>query len=122
MAKSATDPVTRLEFSEGTSSKFWEVRQSGKTLQMSWGRIGTAGQGQTKTFASPDAARAELEKLVAAKRQKGYAEAGRRAATARSKPARAATSTRTAAAPPPPPSAEPPRLPYRSPELVRVRS
>ena len=121
MAKSATDPVTRLEFSEGTSHKFWEVRQSGKTLQMSWGRIGTAGQGQTKTFASPDAARAELEKLVAAKRQKGYAEAGRRAATARSKPARAATSTRTAAAPPPPPSAEPPRLrPRRTVSLMEL--
>lgn len=120
MAKSATDPVTRLEFSEGTSHKFWEVRQSGKTLQMSWGRIGTAGQGQTKTFASPDAARAELEKLVAAKRQKGYAEAGRRAATARSKPARAATSTRTAAAPPPP-SAEPPRLrPRRTVSLMEL--
>lgn len=127
MARSPATAITRLEFSEGSSHKFWEVAQAGKTLQMTWGRIGTAGQGQTKTFATPDAAQKELEKLVASKRQKGYAEVGRRAATA-SRSAqtetKAKTKTKTKTKIPaatPPPSAEPPRLrPQRTVSLMEL--
>lgn len=75
----------RLELSDGKSHKFWEITQAGKALHIRWGRIGTDGQEQTKAFANADAARRELDKLVASKRKKGYAEAGGRATP--SKPA-----------------------------------
>jgi predicted DNA-binding WGR domain protein/uncharacterized protein YjbI with pentapeptide repeats len=65
----------RFELSEGTSNKFWEIVRDGKVLRLRWGRIGTDGQRQDKTFSSPDAALKEHDKLVASKRKKGYAEA-----------------------------------------------
>lgn len=43
---------------------------------MRFGRIGTAGQAQTKAFPTADAARREHDKLVAEKTKKGYAEVG----------------------------------------------
>ena len=42
----------------GTASKFWEVEQVDADLNVRWGRIGTQGQSQTKSFA--DAAKAAL--------------------------------------------------------------
>ncbi len=39
---------------------------------MHFGRIGTAGQTQTKDFASPEAAQVEHNKLIAEKLRKGY--------------------------------------------------
>ncbi|HVY45734.1 MAG TPA: WGR domain-containing protein, partial [Minicystis sp.] len=68
--------ATRLECTEGGSSKFWEGAVEGKTLTARWGKIGTDGQTKSKDFASPAAAEAELEKLVREKRGKGYVEAG----------------------------------------------
>ncbi len=132
MAKPPATTPTRLEFSDGTSHKFWQIEQSGKTLHSTWGRIGTAGQGQAKTYATPEAARKELEKQVASKRQKGYAEVGQRAATSGAKSAPTKTKTKTEAKPktkaktpvattPPPPSAEPPRLrPRRTVSLMEL--
>lgn len=66
----------RFEFAEGNSSKFWSVAQQGSTLQISWGRIGTAGQSQHKVFDSDAKATTALAKLVAEKVGKGYVEAG----------------------------------------------
>lgn len=43
----------RLECKEGSSNKFWEVTVSGNTLTVRFGRIGTAGQEKSKTFANP---------------------------------------------------------------------
>jgi predicted DNA-binding WGR domain protein len=65
--------VARYEFVEGKSSKFWEIHLDGTTLDVRFGRIGTSGQSQTKTFATPDLARKEHDKLVAEKTKKGYA-------------------------------------------------
>jgi len=39
-----------------------------------FGRLGTAGQSQTKTFADEAKATREAESLIAAKVKKGYAE------------------------------------------------
>ncbi len=47
---------------------------TGNDLVVSWGKIGTAGQSQTKSFATPAAAAAELTKLMAEKVKKGYGE------------------------------------------------
>ncbi len=59
---------------EDGSSKFWEVIVKENELTIRFGRIGTNGQTQTKTFTTPDAARREQEKLIRSKLAKGYAE------------------------------------------------
>jgi uncharacterized protein (TIGR02996 family) len=68
--------MPRYEFSEGDSSKFWEIKLEGKAFTTTWGRIGAAGQSKTKTFGSDAQARKEYEKLIAEKVNKGYVEAG----------------------------------------------
>ncbi|MFT3776210.1 MAG: WGR domain-containing protein [Minicystis sp.] len=63
----------RLELSDGTSHKFWEGAVEGESLTVRFGRVGTAGQVQTKNFPDAGAAQAALDKLVAEKTRKGYA-------------------------------------------------
>ncbi|HEY2738276.1 MAG TPA: WGR domain-containing protein, partial [Thermoanaerobaculia bacterium] len=84
--------MRRFELIEGTSAKFWQVEVSGNDVTTQWGRIGTAGQAKTKTFASPAAAQAEHDALVREKTGKGYKETGGSAG----------------AAPPPPPAVSAP--------------
>ena len=62
----------RFEFSDDSSNKFWEIEVSGKTHTVTYGRIGTDGQSKTKAFASPAAAQADADKLIAEKTKKGY--------------------------------------------------
>ena len=64
----------RFEFIEGTSSKCWEVSSSGTNVTVRYGRIGTNGQSQTKSFTSPTAADQHAEKQIASKLAKGYRE------------------------------------------------
>ncbi|MDQ0044483.1 WGR and DUF4132 domain-containing protein [Variovorax boronicumulans] len=68
--------MRRFELIEGTASKFWEVEQSDTDLNIRWGRIGTAGQSQTKSFADAAKAATALTKLAAEKTGKGYSEVG----------------------------------------------
>ena len=68
--------MQRFELIEGKSSKFWEVDVSGALLTVRYGRIGTNGQTQTKTFDDEAAAIKERDKLIKAKTGKGYAEVG----------------------------------------------
>ena len=65
----------RFEFVRGNSSKFWEASVSDCSVTISFGRIGTAGQSQTKEFASPVAAQQHADKMIAEKIKKGYVEA-----------------------------------------------
>jgi len=71
--ESATKP-RYFEFVEGSSSKFWEVSQSGNEMTTRWGRIGSAGQSKTKTFADKQAAAKTVAKLVEEKTGEGYVE------------------------------------------------
>jgi predicted DNA-binding WGR domain protein len=66
--------MRRFERVEGSSSKFWEIAIEGASFTVRFGRIGTQGQTQTKSFATDDQARAAHDKLVAEKVKKGYAE------------------------------------------------
>lgn len=75
-------PMQRLEFRDGSSSKFWEAGVEGALLTVRFGRIGTAGQTKVKEWASPDGARKEFEKLLREKTGKGYVVAGGDAAPA----------------------------------------
>ena len=65
----------RLEFIGGGSRKFWEVSQNVNSFTVRFGRLGTAGQSQTKSCADEAAATQEIQKLIAAKLKKGYVEA-----------------------------------------------
>jgi cell wall assembly regulator SMI1/predicted DNA-binding WGR domain protein len=68
--------MRRFEFKEGSSDKFWEVTMSGNALTVRFGRIGSAGQEKSKTFATPAMAQKEQDKLIAEKQGKGYKEVG----------------------------------------------
>ncbi|MCE7869947.1 DUF4132 domain-containing protein [bacterium CPR1] len=68
--------MRHFEFSEGSSNKFWEIDLQGDSLVVRWGKIGTAGQSQTKSFASEARSQLEHDKLIAEKLGKGYQETG----------------------------------------------
>ncbi len=68
----------RFEFNDGKSSKFWTIRVSGMDVEVRYGRIGTEGQAQTKSFDTPEAAQKHAAILIAEKTGKGYSEAANR--------------------------------------------
>lgn len=90
MANSNAAPAKasrHLTFSDGSSHKFWKIELDGSSHTVSFGKIGTAGQTQTKDFKSDDEARKAFDKLVAEKTKKGYVDAaGGAVATAATKP------------------------------------
>lgn len=66
----------RFEFNDGKTSKFWEIEVTGTQFTVRYGKIGTAGQTQTKDYADAAAAAKSAEKLIAEKTGKGYQEVG----------------------------------------------
>lgn len=102
--------MRRFELVEGSSSKFWEVAVDGSDVTVRFGRIGTAGQTKTKSFADAAAARREHDKLVSEKTGKGYAQVGVAAgaplAAAPAAPAAPAASPAPLPAPAPSPSTD----------------
>ena len=65
-----------FEFKDDKSGKFWEVSVKSVAVTVRYGKIGVAGQSQTKEFADSDAASKHTDKLVAEKVGKGYVELG----------------------------------------------
>lgn len=65
-------PDVRLEFEEGTSSKFWNLKINGCTTIITYGKIGTQGQTDTKIHANEATARKFAAKIQAEKEKKGY--------------------------------------------------
>ena len=65
----------RFEFIGGTSAKFWEVAVIGKEVTVRYGRLGTSGQAQAKSFSDDAKAQKHAETLIAQKSRKGYREA-----------------------------------------------
>jgi predicted DNA-binding WGR domain protein len=74
MPRSVPSLSRRFEFIAGTSCKFWEVRVDGKEVTVCFGRIGAAGQSQTKFFPDATAASQHAAQLIEQKRAKGYPE------------------------------------------------
>jgi DNA ligase-1 len=70
---SPTSP-RRFEFSEGTSSKFWQISVQHAEVAVQYGRIGSPGQKNVKSFPDSAAAHKHAEKLVQEKLDKGYVE------------------------------------------------
>jgi DNA ligase 1 len=74
MSAPASGSPRRFEFSDGKSNKFWEISSAGAEVTVRFGRIGTQGQTQTKTFPDKAAAAKHAAKLVEEKLAKGYVE------------------------------------------------
>src|SRR5687767_8624506 len=81
--------MSRYEFTEGTSRKFWDVSLRGKQLIVRWGRIDTQGQSKVFEFPTAAAARQKQSTLIREKTGKGY------------RPAKSTTAKSTTAAPKP---------------------
>ncbi|MBL9025534.1 MAG: WGR domain-containing protein [Myxococcales bacterium] len=88
--------MPRFTNTEDGASKFWEVSVEGADMTVRFGKIGTAGQSKTKTFASQAAAEAEAAKLIHEKTSKGYSPAVDAAPAATEPNAAAAEPTATA--------------------------
>lgn len=73
-AAAGSSDKRRFEFVDGKSNKYWEIQLHGKSFTVTWGRIGTAGQTQTKDFPTDERAKHEYGKLVDEKLKKGYEE------------------------------------------------
>ncbi|WP_421080729.1 WGR domain-containing protein, partial [Serratia fonticola] len=66
--------MRHFEFKDDKSNKFWQIEQSDSDLNLRWGKIGTQGQSQTKSFDNEAKASAAMTKLVKEKTGKGYVE------------------------------------------------
>jgi len=69
----ASAGAQRFEFQEGGSHKLWEVSRAACDVTVKYGRVGAAGQTQTKSFANEAAALKHVAKLIREKTSKGYA-------------------------------------------------
>lgn len=79
-SENAVRPPREMMFQEGTSNKFWRIELSGSSHTVTFGKVGTNGQTQTKEFDSDAEAAKSYDKLVAEKLKKGYQETGSSAA------------------------------------------
>lgn len=63
-----------FEYHDDKSHKYWEITIAGTDVTVRFGRIGTPGQTQLKSFPDVAAATKHLDKLIAEKTGKGYEE------------------------------------------------
>ncbi|MCU0491161.1 MAG: DUF4132 domain-containing protein [Chloroflexaceae bacterium] len=114
-----------FQFTEGPSQKFWRIGLDGASTTVTYGRLGTAGQTQSKNYADAAAAQAAYNKLIAEKVKKGYSEVGTPAtlatsATPPAPPPAAPRAAKAAPAPEPTPPAAPALLPTDEPVRLEL--
>jgi DNA ligase-1 len=63
-----------FQYVDGKSDKFWEIEVNGTEVTVRYGRRGTAGQTNTKSFRDEAAARKHADGIVKEKTDKGYVE------------------------------------------------
>ncbi|WP_417940204.1 WGR domain-containing protein [Flavobacterium sp. RS13.1] len=73
-----------LKYIDGNSDKFWQIEASGLEFTVTYGKNGTSGTSQTKSFSSPEECLKAAEKILAEKTKKGYSETGEVVVTASS--------------------------------------
>lgn len=66
----------QLKYIDGTSDKFWQIEVADTAYTVTYGRNGTPGLSQTKSFSSHDDCLKAAEKLLKEKMKKGYSENG----------------------------------------------
>ncbi|WP_061234674.1 WGR domain-containing protein [Leptospira interrogans] len=64
----------KLIFRDDKSDKFWNIETSGNSFTVTYGKTGTAGTSQTKTFETEETCIKEARKLLSEKLKKGYIE------------------------------------------------
>lgn len=64
-----------LVFQDKVSNKFWSLETNKKSFTTTWGRIGTVGCTNTKTFINEYKCEQAAKKLIASKIKKGYVQA-----------------------------------------------
>lgn len=72
-SKSSND-FHRLEFKEGNSNKFWQIKSVGTDVEINWGKIGAKGSTKVMKFDSKDKAVEYIKKQIQSKIKKGYKE------------------------------------------------
>eukprot|EP00288_Rhodomonas_lens_P014581 CAMPEP_0177706368 /NCGR_PEP_ID=MMETSP0484_2-20121128/9188_1 /TAXON_ID=354590 /ORGANISM="Rhodomonas lens, Strain RHODO" /LENGTH=342 /DNA_ID=CAMNT_0019217825 /DNA_START=76 /DNA_END=1104 /DNA_ORIENTATION=- len=72
MPKRGADDEKKLRLT--VDEKFWEISIAGKETTVTFGKIGTSGQAQTKDHGSAAAAQKFYDKMVNEKKKKGYSE------------------------------------------------
>ncbi|GAA1255451.1 WGR domain-containing protein [Kitasatospora nipponensis] len=99
MSTQAAEQVSYLELSEeqGSAHKFYEVRQAGTELTITYGRIGESGQSRTTSYPTAEKAGAAATKKLGEKIRKGYAPAQRGVRQRRAVTRREIASTRSTA-------------------------
>lgn len=65
-----------LKYIDDVSDKFWQIETHENQFTVTYGRNGTSGTSQTKTFDTDEECLKNAEKLVAEKKKKGYSESG----------------------------------------------
>lgn len=65
-----------LKYIDGASDKFWQIETVAKQFTVTYGKNGTSGVSQTKSFATEEECLKNAEKLLAEKIKKGYSENG----------------------------------------------
>lgn len=65
-----------LKYIDGNSDKFWQIEVTGLEYTVTYGKNGTSGTSQTKSFASDEECLKSAEKILAEKVKKGYSETG----------------------------------------------
>lgn len=73
-AAAASGGKRRFEFRDEKSDKFWEIEVAACEVTVRYGRNGTNGQTNTKSFANEAAARKHADGLISEKTDKGYVE------------------------------------------------
>lgn len=73
-ARDTASPLGRiyLEYTNGTSAKFWEAWIEGTTTHVHYGKIGAQGQTTIHDFPTLEAAEAAVERKHREKLRKGY--------------------------------------------------
>ena len=61
-------------YTDEKSNKFWTIEVNGNNYTVNYGKVGTAGQTQTKDFVDEAACQKAVDKLIAEKTKKGYME------------------------------------------------
>jgi predicted DNA-binding WGR domain protein len=68
-----------FRFTSDGSDKFWHIHLLGKSVKVTFGRVGTPGQTRTWHFTSPAQAKRAYERRIQEKLAEGYTETtGRR--------------------------------------------
>ncbi|MBF4465334.1 DUF6493 family protein [Flavobacterium sp. LC2016-12] len=65
-----------LKYIDGNSDKFWQIEVTGLNYTVIYGRNGTSGTSQTKSFSTNEECLKVAEKILAEKIKKGYSENG----------------------------------------------